>query len=579
MRFLALAGLYGSILGLGSDAQAQELFAKGRVVVGFEHGVSGSEAQGVVKRMNGKVVRSIEQLGILVVELPAGANEHASARAFGQQRGVRYAEPDWMEAPGALPNDPSVGSQYHLGKVQAPKAWDSFLGTGVTVAILDTGCDPTHPDLVPKYVPGWNTYDNNADFADVYGHGTPVAGSAAAATNNGIGVAGVAWNAKIMPIRISDPEGYGYSSTVSAGLRWAADRGARVANVSYAMTYSSSVADAARYFMSKGGVVTMSAGNSSAYSSTPDSPFILTVGATDSSDRIATFSTYGPAVDLSAPGVGIYTTAKGGGYRSASGTSFSAPVTAGVAALVISANPSLSGQQVYDIMKASADDLGSTGWDQYFGTGRANAFRGITMAVNSGGTGGGTGGDVEPPTVAFSNPSDGSTLNGSVLVRVQAQDNVGVSMVSLYLDGQLVASDNAAPYEFPWDTTKVSNGIRRLKAVAQDAAGNSSAQEILVSVDNLIDNSAPSVALTSPSSTTVGQNFTVTGEASDNVGVVKVELWINNKLHSSTSSGPYSFSVNARKYKSGTSLNLQLRGYDAAGNVGRSQIVSVTVSR
>ena len=201
--------------------------------------------------------------------------------------------------------------------------------------------DGTHPDLVPNLVPGWNTYDNNSNSADVYGHGTEVAGTVAASGNNGMGVASVAFGCKLMPVRISDTSGLGYSSTVASGLTWAADHGARVANISYEFTGDSAVDSAAQYFDSKGGVVTVSAGNYSTVLTIPDDPNVLTVSATDSNDDIASWSNTGTPIDLAAPGVNIWTTTMGGGYSPASGTSFSAPTAAGVAALVISANPSL----------------------------------------------------------------------------------------------------------------------------------------------------------------------------------------------------------------------------------------------
>src|SRR5439155_6843873 len=186
-----------------------------------------------------------------------------------------------------------AGSEWHLTTINAPTAWDTATGSGITIAILDTGVDGTHPDLAAHMVSGWNFYDNNSDTSDVYGHGTLVAGTAAAVVNNGVGVAGVAGNASIMPVRISDPTGYAYWSTVASGLTWAADHGARVANISYSVAGSSTVISAANYFRSKGGVVAVSAGNTGALDSTSPTSSMLVVSATDSSNGVASFSTYG----------------------------------------------------------------------------------------------------------------------------------------------------------------------------------------------------------------------------------------------------------------------------------------------
>jgi thermitase len=260
---------------------------------------------------------------------------------------VVFAELDHILPLALTPNDPlyapSSGRGWHLAKISAPNAWDTTLGSNrVIVAVLDTGVDGTHPDLAPNLVPGWNIYNNNADTSDVHGHGTAVAGTVAAVLNNGVGVASVAGGCRIMPIRISDPNGYASYTTIANGLIWAADRGARVANVSYRCSNSSTVATAAQYFQSRNGVVAVAAGNESTFDATADNPYVLTVSATDSSDSLTSWSNTGNNIDLAAPGSGIYTTLRGGTYGSKSGTSFSAPVVAGVAALVISVNPNLT---------------------------------------------------------------------------------------------------------------------------------------------------------------------------------------------------------------------------------------------
>src|SRR5438445_434046 len=151
-------------------------------------------------------------------------------------------------------------------------------------------------------LPGWNVYDNNSDTSDVYGHGTSVAGVAAATSNNGAGVASVAWGCKLLPVRISDLNGYATYSTIASGLTYAADHGARVANVSFRASDSSTVASAAQYFQSKGGVVAMAAGNESTFVSSADNPYVLTVSATDSNDALTSWSNTGNNIDLAAPG-------------------------------------------------------------------------------------------------------------------------------------------------------------------------------------------------------------------------------------------------------------------------------------
>src|SRR5262245_32372396 len=298
------------------SAQANHPFVPGRVLVKFRSETTGSRSQRIINRSGASDAGEISGIGVHIVQLPAAADESAFVNVFKSQPELEFAELDLRVAPDVMtPNDPQYGSEWHLPKIAGPSAWAMTTGTSnVIIAILDTGCDPSHPDLMEKYVPGWNTYDNNSDTHDVYGHGTAVAGSAAASSNNSAGVASVAWGCKIMPVRISSTSGDGFGSTIAAGLTWAADHGARVANVSYRMDYSSTVTSAAQYFQNHGGVVTMSAGNNSTVYTTGDNPSILVVSATDSTDHLASWSNSGSNIDLSAPGVSILNTNNGAGY-------------------------------------------------------------------------------------------------------------------------------------------------------------------------------------------------------------------------------------------------------------------------
>lgn len=465
-----------ALVPLPADAQNLTGVVKGRLLVRFRDNAPAHQVRQIMAAARAERIGEIAGTGVQILQLPAQASEVAMARAFGQQQEVLFAEPDGICAPDRTPNDTLYSSQWHLPKIKANTAWDTTTGSsGVIIAILDTGCDPTHPDLSSKYVSGWNTYDNNSDTRDIYGHGTSVAGSAAAASNNGSGVASVAWNCRIMPMRISDAQGYGYYSTVANALTWAADRGARVANISYAMSASSAVASAAQYFQSKGGVVTISAGNDGTFVSAADNPYVLTVSATASNDSLTSWSTRGNIIDVAAPGSGIYTTTNGGGYGSASGTSFSAPIVAGVAALVISANPTLTGAQVSNIVMQSADDLGNAGWDSSYGSGRVNALRAVSMALN-------TGTPPEPPppppldttapSVSITSPTQGTSFSTSLTVKASATDNTGVTKVEFYVNGALKFTATSAPYSMTVNTRKWKSGTYTLTCKAYDAAGN-----------------------------------------------------------------------------------------------------------
>ena len=228
----------------------------------------------------------------------------------------------------------------------------------------------------------------------------------------------------------------------------------------------STISSAARYFQNKGGVVTVAAGNEGTSVQTSDDPNLLTVGATDSSDALFSWSNRGKFLDIVAPGH-VATTGRAGTYFAVDGTSFAAPIVAGAAALVFSANPSLTPGQVQIIIKQSADDLGATGWDPTYGYGRINVARALIEAVGSVG-----GVDTTPPSIVIASPSDNSTVAGIVSVSGIAVDNVGAVKVELYVDGKLCGTSSNSPFAIKWNTRKVARGGHILEARAYDAAGN-----------------------------------------------------------------------------------------------------------
>lgn len=459
-------------------------WAKGRILVETRAGLTDGELNKVLSRHGARAARHMRNIQTHIVDLPVGADERTTVELLKRNPLIKSAEVDKLIAPDQVGNDTYYSSAWHLPKIQAPSAWDSSLGTGVTIAILDSGVDGTHPDLAAKMVPGWNFYDKNANTADVYGHGTKVAGSAAAASNNGLGVTGVAWNAKIMPVRISDTAGYAYWSTIAEGIYWAADNGAKVANISYAVQGSVTVQNAANYLRGKGGLVVNSAGNTGALDSTAANAALISVSATDSNDLRASWSSFGDYVDVSAPGAGIWTTTRGGGYAAVSGTSFASPVTAGVIALMMSANPALKPSEIESMLKSTAIDLGTSGVDREFGSGRVNAAAAVLKAKGQSAP---ANVDVTAPLVSITSPGAGATLAGIVTVNVNATDNIGVTKVDLYANGVLVATDLTPAYSFSWDSTKVTNGTATLLAKAFDAAGNvASSSAVAVTISNAV---------------------------------------------------------------------------------------------
>ncbi len=551
-----------------------ERHVQGRLLVQPRPGLPLAELDRIVKPHGGRRGPSIRQINVHVIELPQQANLHAIAAALRRNRHIKFAEVDGVVPAGIYPNDPRYPNEWHLPKVGAPAAWDLARGDGVTVAILDSGVDGSHEDFQGRLVPGWNFYDNNNDTSDVYGHGTAVAGIAGAAANNGLGVASVGYGARIMPIRVTDTSGYGYYSMMASGIIWAADGGARVANLSFlGVSISSTVDSAAQYMRGKGGVVVVSAGNTGAARSDPLRSSLTAVAATDQLDARASFSSWGDYVDVAAPGVGLWTTWNGGSYAGMSGTSASAPVIAGTYALILSAKSTLSPAALDDILFTTAVDLGSSGWDQEFGHGRVNAAAAVAKALQTSTT------DFVPPTVAITSPTGGSA-SGLVPVDVTATDDTGVARVELFANNALVATDTSSPYGFTLDASKYGNGSLTLVARAYDAANNAGdSAPVTLTLSN--DKVPPTVSILSPSSgSTVSGTVTVSVAAFDDVKVAKVSLTIDGRevALSYSSSLKYSWSVPRvkGKGKGAASSTLVARAEDAGGNAATA---SITVSR
>lgn len=573
---LATVGAALAVIAFPLQAQnprSEEKWVSGRLLVLPRPGLSDTEFAKILKPVGGTQVGKIDKIDVRIVQVKAGS-EKAVEALLKHNKHLKFAERDMILKSEMTANDLWYTSAWHLPKIGAPTAWDSSQGAKITIAILDSGVDGSHPDLAAKMVPGWNFYDNNSVTSDVYGHGTKVAGSAAAISNNSIGVASVAPGALIMPIRVADTSGMGYLGLMASGITWAADHGARVANLSFSAAGGySTLQTAAQYMKNKGGLVVTAAGNDYSEITFAPSSTNIVVSATDTSDLKTNWSNYGQFVDVAAPGTYIWTTLKGGTYTQASGTSFATPVTAGVIALIMAANPTLGPVDVEKILFSTAIDLGASGFDTYYGNGRINAAAAVLAAKTSAPS------DGTAPSVTISNPVAASKVGGLVAVDVAASDNVAVSRVDLMVGGTKIASDTIGPYGFSWDTTKVSDGNVTLTAYAYDTAGNYSSKAVTVSVANSTTGTTSGTDTTPPvpkiirptAGSSVSGSVTIAGTATDNVGVKMLKLAIDGIQVASVSGASLSYSWNTRKLSRGTHT-LLLQATDAAGNTASTSI-------
>lgn len=348
------------------------------VIVSFKKHVSLQQSKKIIKQLDvGTVIHVNPALHLHVIKLKNTLQTTEVINKLQELKTVQYAEVNGTVQASHIPNDPDYVKQWGLKKVSAEKAWDTTQGLPeVQIAVVDTGVDYNHPDLVGKVIKGHDHVDNDADPMDGNLHGTHVSGIAAATTDNQTGMAGMAPKSKILAIRVLDNDGSGSWSSVAAGITEAADKGAEVVNLSLGGSfYSQALEQAVNYAWSKGSVVVAAAGNEN--TQLPSYPAYyknaLAVAATDENDKRARFSNYGHWVDVAAPGTKIYSTVLNGKYDSLNGTSMAAPFVAGIAALVSSQGK--THQQIRQTIESTADQINGTG--NYWVHGRVNAFKAV----------------------------------------------------------------------------------------------------------------------------------------------------------------------------------------------------------
>jgi|GEM_PF-2300168 len=307
-----------------------------------------------------------------------------------QNPDVIYAEPNYIRRICAFPNDPDFNNQWGLDKISAPLAWDIEKGTeGVIIAILDTGVDYNHPDLGSKTILGYDFANNDNDPMDDHdyleenSHGTHVAGIAAASTNNSIGIAGLAWNCKILAVKCLNYKGYGDDDKIAKAIKYAADYGAKVINMSWGgEDNSQTIKEACDYAYNKGVFLVAAAGNdgntTKFYPAGYDS--VMAVAATDKDDNRAWFSNYGDWVDVAAPGKGIYSTLRTGYgyYGNKDGTSMASPYVSGLAGLLFSRYPGWDNYKVAMAIREGCDNIN----DPYIKK-RINAYNSLNFNIST----------------------------------------------------------------------------------------------------------------------------------------------------------------------------------------------------
>ena len=447
-----------------------------RLLVKFKPASSATIAADVHARCGGGHLHTIPGINVHVVEVP----DVQGLAVLGRYRAdamVQYAEEEGeynavplVPGPTLIVNDPSLPLQWAIPKISCPQAWDVTQGLAtVLVAILDTGIDESHPDLAGKVVDRQN-FSGAPSNGDLYGHGTHVAGSAAAVTNNGVGIAGVAPLVRLLNVKVLNDSGSGSWSGVASGIVWAADHGAHVISMSLGGSGgSATVEDAVNYAWAKGVVVCAAAGNSA--SSTPSYPAFyancIAVAATDQNDNKAGFSNFGDWVDIAAPGVNIFSTVPPGPcplcdptqYRYLSGTSMACPHVAGVAALVYPLVSDTNGDgKINDEVRRAVEQGVDLLPDKTIGSGRLNAFKAVSGAP--------------PPPLT-------GTLSGFVR---DAASALPIAGATVSVPGKSTATDAAGAYTMTlaagtYTVTAVAPGYDPASAIVSITAGGTTPQD------------------------------------------------------------------------------------------------------
>ena len=488
--------------------------------------------------LGARVVGAIAEIGVTHLQVPSEAGlailEHLRKRSdveFAEFDSLVQAifEPSTSVAATYVPNDPYFSAAFassHYGNisqwgpqaVSAPSAWQLTLGDPrIVIAIVDTGVDDTHPDLASKIV-GEQSYVGSVH--DGFGHGTHVAGIAAAATNNDLGIAGMCPKCSILSVKVLNNQGSGYISDVASGITYAASHGARVISMSLAGNgRSETLRKALQYAVANNALPVCAMGNSGSSSNTPEPAYwhdCLSVIATGQNGAKASFSNYGVKSDVAAPGVAILstmptypvtlTTSYGysTNYDALSGTSMATPMIAGTAGLVLSQNPNLTPTQVAGIIMASAGD--GLSWSSNLAFGVVNAFKAVSSAIHS---------DYTAPLANLVSPAEGATVSGLVTVQAVPTDNTAVHHVDIVQNGTRLVpvltgasstsgtGKNAVTipaWTASWPSTTVFNSPITVSVSAVDVFGNGTAQNLAFTVQNKLASQSGTAHVCWPSS-------------------------------------------------------------------------------
>ncbi len=529
----------------GSARAAAARAGKVRVAVTTRPGADAGAVVAAARGHGAELHTELPQLHAFSIEVPAQAYEQVTA-ALARRPDVSRVSLVATRTPGLVPDDTKYAAEQaaYFDEIDAPEAFDVTHGSSaVTIAVIDSGVDLSHPDLAGKIAGAYSAATNNSTVTDTNGHGTFVAGVAAAATNNGAGIAGAGYDSRLLAVKVADGSGGITTDLEAEGIVWAADNGADVINISLGGPADPLEADAVAYARTKGALVVASAGNdNTATKSYPGAlPGVLAVGATTGGSR-ASFSNYGSWVDVGAPGVDIHSTtpldgstiwSTTSGYAGGNGTSFSAPLVAGQAALLRALHPAASADTIAATIGMTADTT-----NYGFVRGRVNFRNSVSAPTLTAPAAGEVGGHVTV-TAESTAPSVRFAIDGGPEVTVPVVGGVATTTLETY----------------------GLSGARTVTATDCYANGCGLGTD---TVTVTVANGAPTITGPAPDTSVEEASFQATATTPDSAGGVR--FYVDDTSAGFDGSAPYEATIGASALADGAHLLTAAR-CNAAGTV------------